>query len=344
MSDTAGGRKAAPTIAVIITTYNRAPFLRDALRSLADQTASASAFEVVVVDDGSTDETRHIATTVPGLPLRYAYQRNSGIASARNHGIFLTTAPLLLFLDDDDVASPTLVDEHLKAHEQHTADYYAVLGYTALDEALRSDPLMNFCTNVSGLLFSYGNLKGRSVVDFTYFWGGRSSCKRRFLLQHGLFNPTFRFGNEDIELGFRLAKRGFRVVYWPAAVSTMVRPFTVDEFVNRTVRQGSSDVAFSRLHQNPLVQDLTRIEEASEAWLRVGVSYTAIVSSARRLDEMARVKMRLGLPIESAEQAWLHHAYERAFRAARMKGIHERRATSAQESESASAVRGKTSI
>ena len=124
----------------------------------------------------------------------------SGIASARNHGIFLTTAPLLLFLDDDDVASPTLVSEHLNAHAQHDADYYAVLGYTALAEALRGDPLMIYCTTAGGLLFSYDRVADRSVLDFTYFWGGRSSCKRRFLLQYGLFNPTFGFGNEDIEL------------------------------------------------------------------------------------------------------------------------------------------------
>jgi glycosyltransferase involved in cell wall biosynthesis len=330
---TATPRTNRPAIAVIITTHNRASLLRGALLSLAEQTVPTSAFEVVVVDDGSVDDTREVASSVPGLPVRYAFQRNTGIASARNHAIFLTRAPLLLFFDDDDVASPTLLREHLNAHRRYSGDFYAVLGYTELDAALRTDPLMNYCTNVAGLLFAYGSLKGRRIVDFTYFWGGRSSCKRRFLLEHGVFNPAFRFGNEDIELGFRLSKRGFRVVYWPAATSTMVRSMTVNEFVNRTIRQGGSDAVFAALHRDALIAQLTGVDHAVNMWAQVETSFDAVISSARRLDEMVRVKMRLGLPIEPAERAWLHHAYDRAFRAARMKGIHEQSTAAAASGE-----------
>ena len=78
--------------------------------------------------------------------------------------------------------------------------------------------------NVGGLLlFSYPNLKHGDVLDYTYFWGGCSSCKRKFLIEYGVFNPVFRFGCEDIELAYRLSKSNLKVVYNARAVSTMVR-------------------------------------------------------------------------------------------------------------------------
>jgi len=77
---------------------------------------------------------------------------------------------------------------------------------------------MHFVTDVGQYLFAYQDLVDGQRLDHTYFWGGRSSCKRS-LLRHGLFNPTFRFGSEDIELGHRLSRHGLQVVFARDAVS-----------------------------------------------------------------------------------------------------------------------------
>src|SRR6185295_1404141 len=112
---------------------------------------------------------------------------------------FSTLSPLVIFLDDDDMATPQLLEQHLNTHERFADDRFALLGYTALEGGLAADPLMHFATEVSCFLFSYPKLTDGDVLDYSYFWGGRSSCKRAFLLSHGVFNPVFRFGCEDIE-------------------------------------------------------------------------------------------------------------------------------------------------
>ncbi|MBR7518148.1 hypothetical protein KC217_20985, partial [Mycobacterium tuberculosis] len=84
----------------------------------------------------------------------------------------------------------------------------AVLGHTVLDVDVAKSPLMIHVTEVGGQLFSYKWIASGNVLGFREFWGGRSSCKRDFLLRHGVFNPVFRFGYEDIELGWRLHPHG----------------------------------------------------------------------------------------------------------------------------------------
>ncbi len=83
----------SPFLSVIVTTCDRAALLSGALESLSRQTLERDAFEIVLVDDGSRDATPEVATAASArLPLRYSYQRNAGIASARNHGIFMARA------------------------------------------------------------------------------------------------------------------------------------------------------------------------------------------------------------------------------------------------------------
>ena len=93
-----------------------------------------------------SDHTRKVVESFEGrLPLRYAYQANAGLASARNHGIYRSQAPLLLFLDDDDLCSPNLFEEHLKTHGQYPDNHFAVLGYVALDPNLSAETDVALC-------------------------------------------------------------------------------------------------------------------------------------------------------------------------------------------------------
>src|SRR5829696_3704016 len=90
-----------PTLSIIIPTYNRKDLLRETLNSLAQQTYPSNHFEVIIVDDGSTDGTAAIAAEAFPFILRYFWQSNQGDASARNLGAQQSQADILVFLDDD---------------------------------------------------------------------------------------------------------------------------------------------------------------------------------------------------------------------------------------------------
>jgi cellulose synthase/poly-beta-1,6-N-acetylglucosamine synthase-like glycosyltransferase len=298
--------------------------LRGLLESLTSQTLSPSEYEVVVVDDGSTDETQAVVSAFQyRLPLQSIRQGHAGLASAKNHGLFRTRAPIVLFLDDDDIADSRLLEEHVRAHRRYSGLTDAVLGFTGLGRGLEDDPLMHFVTKVGCFQFSYGDLVEEAALDYTYFWGGRSSCKRSFLLTHGVFNPVFRFGCEDIELGFRLSRHGLRVMYHPRALSWMVRGMTVDEFCGRLARQGRSNAVFSRLHADESVQRWTEVAGATEVWSVIAPAYGPVTRSARLLDAMYRQKIVADLEIHEDDVRYLHRAYWMAFRASKVKGIVE---------------------
>ena len=315
-----------PSLSAILCTFNRAELLSQTLESILGQTLDRSSFELIIIDDGSSDHTRKVVESFAGsLPLRYAYQANAGLASAKNHGIYCAQAPLILFLDDDDLCSRNLFEEHLKTHRQYPESHVAVLGHTDLDPIVAHKPLLHYVTEVGCYLFSYPHIKDGDVLDYTYFWGGRSSCKRHFLIEHGVFNPVFRFGCEDIELGYRLSKHNLKVVYNAQAVNRMVRDISFDAFCARLIRQGESQYVFSQLHPTTEVQNWAEIAGAEEEWKKIKTVYEVILRSARELDRIANLKLELGLEFEEVTQNLLYRAYQSAFRACKLRGIYSRR-------------------
>ena len=322
-------------LSVVICTFNRASLLDKVLGSLCTQTLPLHDFEVIIINDGSTDNTDAVAASYASrLPLRYSYQRNAGLASAKNHGLFASRGDIVLFLDDDDIAAASLLEEHVKTHMAFPAEQYAVLGYTGLGGGMSTDPLMHFVTEVGCFLFSYPSLRDGDILDYTYFWGGRSSCKRTLLLEFGVFNPVFRFGCEDIELGYRLSRQGLRVVYNKNAASYTVRKIGFDAFCNRLERQGASNYVFSQLHPGYEVQQLTGIVDSEQNWPMVGPHHEAIKQSARHLDLMANLKLASNLGLDEDTRALLHRAYWATFKACLMKGAVEKKLALAQSGSS----------
>src|SRR5436190_16100203 len=288
-----------PAISVIIPTFNRSAMLADTLESFAAQSLPKNRYEVIVVDDGSKDATREVCRDFASrIELKYLHIDNSGTSVAKNTGILASRGKLLLFFDDDDIADHHLLEEHLKAHEQHRAENVAVLGYTTWAPTLSVTPLMRYVTDIGGFLFAYGDLKNGQMRDFTYLWAGRCSCKRSFLAKHGVFNRQFRApGIEDIELGYRLSKFGLRVVFHRAAVSYMTRAVTFDEFCERCERQGEALFLFSQLHDDPIVQQYCQLADplienravgvdAEARWPEIAALFREKVDQAGRVERL----------------------------------------------------------
>jgi hypothetical protein len=158
-------------------------------------------------------------------------------------------------------------------------------------------------------------------LSFREFWGGRSSAKRSLLIEHGVFNPAFRFGCEDIELGFRLDPHGLRVIYEPAARSTMIRGLTFGDVCRRSIRQGRSQWLFASLHDAPAVRTYCEIDRALAVWPLVKGDFAAILRRAEGLDRMMLRRGPEAPALSAASQAELDEAYAQAFFLCRAKGI-----------------------
>lgn len=219
-----------PQISVIVPTYNRAALLRRTLESLAAQPMEREAFEVIVSDDGSTDDSAAVAESfAPRLQLRYHFQEDLGYraAAARNAGAVLARAPYLAFLDSGTLAGPHFLRGHLAAHG--AAQHQVVLGYTygyrpldptpGLAEAIANNsPLQvfeRFRDDPSFLDMRHEHLEkvgfdlGWLALPWMFLWSMNFSVAARDFWQVGGFDERFReWGTEDVELGFRLVRHG----------------------------------------------------------------------------------------------------------------------------------------
>jgi glycosyltransferase involved in cell wall biosynthesis len=310
-------------ISVVVPTHNRAPLLAQCLESLTQQTLSRDRFEVVVVNDGSTDETPDVCAEYrTRLQIRHVRIENSGQSAAKNLGLFLADAEIVFFFDDDDVADADLVQQHLQSHAENPSPEVAVLGWTGWSPALHVTEIMRYVIDVGQWLFAYSNLKNDDVLDFTYFWSGRSSCKKGFLARHGIFSPRMRF-TEEIELGFRLSAHGLKVIFNRSAVSWMNRALTYDEFLRRCERQGRSLFVFAReLHPGePVVEKYCRIPFAEERWAAARATLDARVCRVREL-ELALETLAPNVGTQALIRE-LHELYDSTIQDHMLKGLME---------------------
>jgi glycosyltransferase involved in cell wall biosynthesis len=313
----------APAVSAVLCTRNGGERLRLVLESLCRQTLAAEVFEVVVVDDGSTDGTPEVVREFePRLRLRYSRQRSAGIASARNHGIFCARGLIVAFIDDD-LADPALLERHLETHRRFPDPRYAVVGRARLDASLAADPLMRFAIATGWPPFAAPSSRSDELLDFPDVAAGRSSWKRSFLLDYGVFNPAFRAGGEGIELAHRLARHGLEVVLDLRATSAIARGLAVDDVRALLEQDGRARLLVARLHEAPAVQRWAGIADAEKAWDEIAGAYGTIVRSAHELDRLVRTRLQERLPVDDLEHALLHRSYLAAFRASRLKGIAE---------------------
>ncbi len=331
-----------PQVSVIIPTYNRAELLGQSLQSLTVQSFPHRCFEVIVVDDGSTDGTDEMCRRwASELPLRYFRIRHAGNAAAKNIGIFTAAGPVLFFFDDDDVAHEDLLREHWECHQKHAGETVAILGYTTWHPALRVTEVMHYVTEIGQFLFSYRSLQDGQVLDFRYFWAGRSSCKRSFLAQHGIFCQAFDHSPEDIELGYRLSRFGLRVIYHPKAVQYMNRPITFEDFCRRCQKQGRALVTFARRHKAAEVQNYCEIPGAEERWKE---GEPLLTEKVRRVAELETLLASEPAPRDrEAPLRELHELYGWAFRVQKARGIREEIEAQERAAE-ARAHQGKTFV
>lgn len=202
-------------LSVVIPSYNRAAQLQACLQALAAQTLSPSTFEVVVVVDGSTDDTRArlAALTLP-YPLRIVWQANAGQCAALNRGAAEATGPVIVFLDNDVLPGPGLLEAHAQAL-QGQATHVGIGRLTMQPPASSSGFTRSFARMWNQ---HYDRLnEGVRAPGWRDCYSGNLSVPRELWLAAGGFAPDISAGF-DIELGYRLEQHGARFVYVHGAV------------------------------------------------------------------------------------------------------------------------------
>ncbi len=189
-------------VSVVVPTYNRAAQLRRCLQSLESQSLEQDAYEVIVVDDGSTDDTEDVLVSFQArgqMNLPYVEWGHLGPASARNEGAKHASEPILGFIDDDCIADENWL--------RNLRDSFRPRGTGVVEGKVIArgpvNPLMHVVTNMEGGQYLTANIAYRRVV----------------FKQMGGFDETFPHAmGEDYDLAWRTMQAGYNVAFSPDAI------------------------------------------------------------------------------------------------------------------------------
>ena len=228
-------------LTVIIPTKNRAAKLAATLECLCRQALDAQHFEIVVVDNGSSDQTEEaLGKFVNRFPFwKVVREPTPGAAAARNRGFEVSSGEIILFLDDDILADPWLLEEHLKFHDQFAG--VAVLGtirYQWDTQNGKISPLVQLFIEHPEFLQSF-DFRDPTNVPFLHFYTGNLSIPRSLFARVGGFDESFSFyGFEDIDFGYRLTQLGHRIVHNPRASAVHDHSFVFSGFAHKRYHAG----------------------------------------------------------------------------------------------------------
>lgn len=243
-----------------LCTYNRAALLERVLDACFEQTADS--YEVVLVNDGSTDGTPQVierAKARATCPFTVVEQPNSGLARGRNAGIARAQGERIIFIDDDVLPLPNFVREHLRSH---AARPLAIVRGGAIN-------VENF-DDLPPPVWSLRNYSGN------YFWTTNVSVPLKTIRAIGGFNENFaEYGWEDIDVGLRLRLAGVKAVFNKHALVYHYKPHprtaNVEKMIAQAKAQARTAVQLERLHPHwraALATGDTPVQRLLHKWMR----------------------------------------------------------------------------
>lgn len=283
-------------ISVVIATKDRASYLARAVDSLVAQ-KGAPPFEVVVVDNGSTDGTRAVADAAAArLALTYVYEAEPNRGAARNRGIARACGETVVFVDDDVWLPEGFLAAHAAAH--------AAGGARAV-----SGPIIN--------VPSYDARPRPAPANFSraFFCTCNVSVPRAALAAAGGFDERFRlYGWEDTELGLRLREAGVRRSFaWDAYLYHIKPPAadTLDVAMRRTIEKARmaarlvalAPTARTRLATGAYAFNLARVRAVAPRWALPFYAGLAAQAPLRPLASLARGLLLDGLYVDELGRA-----------------------------------------
>lgn len=247
-----------PLLSVIIPTRNRANLLEDVLVSLKEQSLSRDRFEVLVIDNGSVDNTRSVVKSFnTNFNVRYIFEAEPGLHSGRHCGLKNAGADILVYVDDDIEAFSTYLESILEAFQDPEV---ALVGGNNVPKFLQSPPLWlkklwDSSKNEDGKCFPPLSILelNKVIVDFnpSFVWGCNFSVRKQTLVESGGFHPDgmpqslikFRGDGESHVTRF-IKNSGKKCLFHPGASvyhKVSSERMTFEYFRKRGFNQGISD-------------------------------------------------------------------------------------------------------
>ncbi|MBM3281767.1 MAG: glycosyltransferase [Candidatus Diapherotrites archaeon] len=199
-------------VSVIIPAYNAAKTLQSCLDALMLQTRIPD--EIIVVDDGSVDETKGVAESYSLVTV--ISQKNQGPARARNVGASRAKGTIIVFLDSDCVPEKNWLDEMIKPFTDEK-----VIGVQGAYRTKQTSLVARF--DQLDIEYRYERMKRATTLD----WIGSYSAayRKKIFIEEGGFDESFpKASGEDAELSYRMAKKGHRLIFAPQAVVFHTHP------------------------------------------------------------------------------------------------------------------------
>lgn len=210
-------------ISVVVCTYNRQKFIGKALECLAEQTLPPQQFEIIIVDNNSTDQTADISREFirrhPGLQTRYILEAQKGLSFARNRGLQEASFPIITYIDDDAEAVPVFLETILHFMAAHPEAVGAggriIPKYSESGEpAWMNKYLKGFVAGVD-----YGDQTQRfHQPDMKYPAGCNMTYTTAVLKEVGGFNNQLTFRSDDKHIYYVVSKVSTEVYYLPEAI------------------------------------------------------------------------------------------------------------------------------
>ena len=287
---------------VVVPTYNRLPILRQCLAALEAQELSTApgveGYEVIVVDDGSTDETVAALRQATDPHLRLLQQDHGGAAMARNLGVKAARGNVIVFIDSDLVVVKGFLSAHARALQRHWRRHGNRLCFT-----------YGAVINTSNFAQPTAEPHKLTDLSWAYFATGNVAIDRQLLLRSGLFDPRFcQYGWEDLELGERLRQLGVVLVRCPEAIGYHWHPpfrlQQVPQLVQQEKERARMALVFYRKHPTLRVRMIIQF-----TWLHLLLWQVLTLGgllNARTMGPLLAALVRWGRPGWALELLRLH--------------------------------------
>ena len=302
-----------PLVSVIVCTYNRAKLLEKTLLSLIDQDLGGAAYEIIVVDNGSSDNTRALVEEVAksSEKIRYIHEARVGVAIARNTGARVSRARYIAFFDDDNVADRNCVRELLRPYDEIVPRPAIVAGRIDLEWEGNERPNW-FCDRYDRWVsrYDFGDQPRQLTVDDYIVTMNVSFDRESYLASGGIREDLSRKGrmfitSGDVDLFVRMLSRGVHAYYQPSAVAF--------HFVPRS-RQKRSWL-FKRIFGEGTTQIVVDLDLYRKSWT------AAYSRSFRELKSCVGSIGRLASARWQRSEAWLDCALMTAMHLGRMSAL-----------------------